>query len=270
MKKIVTNGLFIAALLFGFISCKKEEVLGFVFPESEDVKLGAQVEAEIAKDSSAYPVLDKEKYPKAYAQIERITANILSSGKVYYKDKFPWKVKIIKNDATLNAFCTPGGYIYVYTGLIKYLETEDQLAGVMGHEIAHADRRHYVNQQIKNGATQFLISAVGGDKNVIGQVVQNMTGLAFSKADETDADNQSVIYLSGTTTPKYACNSAGAFFDKLEKGGKADCNALTGFFSTHPCPDKRVENINKQATDAGCSTTPSGSPEYAVFIASLP
>jgi len=266
MKKQLLNIVLVCTLVFTFISCKKEEVLGFVFPESEDVKLGAQVEREIASKPSEYPLLE-ETNTVAYAQIRRITNNILNSGKVYYKTTFPWKVKIIKDDATLNAFCTPGGYIYVYTGLIKFLDTEDQLAGVMGHEIAHADRRHYVNQQIKNGATQFLISAVGGDKNIIGQVVQNMTGLAFSRSDETDADNQSVIYLSETP---YACNSAGAFFQKLVDGGKADCNALTGFFSTHPCPDKRVENINKKATERQCKTVPSGSTEYAVFKASLP
>ena len=46
----------------------------------------------------------------------------------------------------LNAFCTPGGYIYVYTGLIKYLDNEAQLAGVLGHEIAHADLRHVTDQ----------------------------------------------------------------------------------------------------------------------------
>lgn len=274
MKKIVTNSLLIAALLFGFISCKKEEVLGFVFPVDDDIKLGAQVEAEIASNPTEYPLLE-ETNTVAYEQVRRITNNILNSGKVYYKTTFQWKVKIIKDDATLNAFCTPGGYIYVYTGLIKYLDTEDQLAGVLGHEIAHADKRHYVNQQIKNGATQFLISAVAGNQGAVGQLVGDFLSkastLAYSRADETDADNQSVKYLSGTTNPKYACNSAGAFFQKLIDGGKADCNLLTGFFSTHPSPCNRVENINKQATDVEkCSTTPSGSTEYATFKANLP
>ncbi|MFN0049574.1 MAG: M48 family metalloprotease [Cytophagales bacterium] len=272
--KTLKISLLLTILLFGFNSCKKEEVLGFVFPVSDDVKLGAQVEAEIASKPAEYKVLDPAAYPAAYAQIQRITNNILNSGQVFHKTVFPWKVKIIQDDATLNAFCTPGGYIYVYTGIIKYLDTEDQLAGVMGHEIAHADRRHYVNQQIKNGATQFLISVVAGDKGAIGQLagdfISKASSLAYSRADETDADNKSVEYLSGTATPKYACNSAGAFFQKLVDGGKADCNAITGFFSTHPCPENRVANINKQATEKQCSTTPSGSAEYAIFKASLP
>jgi len=63
-----------------------------------------------------------------------------------HKDDFAWQVKIIDDPETLNAFATPGGYIYVYTGLIKFLDTEDQLAGVMGHEIAHADLRHSTRQ----------------------------------------------------------------------------------------------------------------------------
>ena len=53
------------------------------------------------------------------------------------------RVRIIDNDETLNAFCLPGGFIYVYTGLIKYLDSEDHLAGVLGHEIAHADQSEW-------------------------------------------------------------------------------------------------------------------------------
>ena len=59
---------------------------------------------------------------------------------------FDWELKIIHDDETLNAFCAPGGYIYVYTGLIKFLAHEDNLAGVIGHEIAHADLRHSTQQ----------------------------------------------------------------------------------------------------------------------------
>jgi predicted Zn-dependent protease len=58
---------------------------------------------------------------------------------VHSKD-FSWRIRIIANDSVLNAFCTPGGYIYFYTGILKYLESEDQLAGVMGHEMAHAEK----------------------------------------------------------------------------------------------------------------------------------
>lgn len=270
MKTKLKHIIFYAVTYLFFVSCSRKDAIAFVFPVADDVKLGEQVDAQLASDPAKYPILDETKYPVAYAQIRRITTNILNSGKVTYKDAFAWKVKIIKDDATLNAFCTPGGYIYVYTGIIKYLDTEDQLSGVMGHEIAHADQRHYINQQIKNGATQLLISVVGGDKNAIGQVASQLASFAYSRADETDADNQSVLYLSGTTAPKYACNSAAVFFQKLEDGGKANCNLLTGFFSTHPCPANRVANINKKSTEMGCSTAASGSAEYAVFKSSLP
>lgn len=270
MKKYFAISIISLSVLFLFNSCKKEDVLALVFPVADDIKLGLQVSNEIAANPTEYPVLSSSQYPVAYQQLNRITSNILNSGNVSHKDIFAWEIKIIKDDNTLNAFCTPGGYIYVYTGIIKFLETEDQLAGVLGHEIAHADRRHYVNQQIKNGATQLLISAVGGDNNAIGKMVAGVLSLKYSRDDETDADNYSVKYLSGSSNPKYACNSAGAFFQKLLDSGQGDCNALTGFFSTHPCPEKRVENINKKATDQGCSTTPSGSTEYAVFKNSLP
>ena len=262
--------LCVGVISLTLFTCSKKDAIEYVFPVSDDIKLGAQVETQLAADPATYPLLDKAKYPAAYENLQRITENILNSGKLQYKDKMAWKIYIIQKDDVLNAFCTPGGYIYVYTGIIKYLDTEDQLAGVMGHEIAHADQRHYINQTIKNGATQMLVNAVLGDKSSITQMVSGFLGFAYSRADETDADAKSVEYLSGTTNPKYACNSAGAFFQKMVDGGKADCNALTGLFQTHPCPEKRVEKINTKATTMGCSTTPSGSTKYAEFKSSLP
>ena len=70
--------------------------------------------------------------------------------------------RLIDDDKTLNAFCTPGGFIYVYTGLIKFLDSEDQLAGVMGHEIAHAALRHSTRQMTKVYGVQTLLQVATG------------------------------------------------------------------------------------------------------------
>ena len=112
----------------------------------DDIELGRQLRAEIASDPVTYPVLSQTMYPEAYAHLYEIRDSILASGAVYYADDFEWELQIIHDDETLNAFCAPGGYIYVYTGLIKFLAHEDNLAGVIGHEIAHADLRHSTQQ----------------------------------------------------------------------------------------------------------------------------
>ena len=107
-------------------------ITNFLFPVSHDVQLGAQLKYEIESNPTEYPILDSVQYPEAYYHLYRLRDSILNTGAVTHADDFSWELKIIHDDNVLNAFAAPGGYIYVYTGLIKYLDTEDQLAGVMG------------------------------------------------------------------------------------------------------------------------------------------
>ena len=187
-----------------------------------------------------------------------------------YKDEFVWDVKIIQNDTILNAFATPGGYIYVYTGLIKYLDKEDDLAGVMGHEIAHADMRHSVRQLQKVYGVQILLSIALGQnpsqlKEIAAGLAGNLATLKFSRQHESEADDYSVEYLSGTN---YQCNGAYSFFQKLLDTSQS--GDVPEFLSTHPAPQNRVDDINAKAQEMGCKTTPWNPSSYADFKRSLP
>jgi beta-barrel assembly-enhancing protease len=243
---------------------------GFVnalMPElSEDVKIGAQASQEIANNSKEFPLLPESGNEQVYNYVRGITTKILNSGSIKHRTDFPWVVKIIKDDKTLNAFCTPGGYIYVYTGLIKYLDSEDQLAGVMGHEIAHADNRHSMQQMVQLYGIQALASigaqvatknsSTGTQKAAVtaAEVASALVGLKFSRAHETDADNSSVLYLC--STDYNAAGSAG-FFEKIS-------NEATPpeWLSTHPNPANRVQNINNQAKQAGCNGSSKNVQQY--------
>ena len=218
-----------------------------VFPVEDDVRLGKQVSDEIASKPSEFPILSERGNEEVYRYIRNMTRKILNSGKVQYKNEFKWEVKIIKDDKTLNAFATPGGYIYVYTGLIKYLDTEDQLAGVMGHEIAHADRRHSTKQLTRTLGISVLIDAALGKSGAVTQIAQGLLSLKFSRAHESEADNYSVVYLCGTN--HYNPTGAAGFFKKI--GGKG---APPEFLSTHPNPTNRVQKIDQKAKDIGCVT----------------
>lgn len=267
MKKLI----FFSCIAFAlFSSCKKKsEGDGGInlFSIEDDKKLGAQVAAEIESNPSQYPVLSESAYPNAYTHIRRITNKILNSGSVNHKDDFVWQVKIIKDDTTLNAFCTPGGYIYVYTGIIKYLDTEDQLAGVLGHEIAHADRRHSTDAMTREYGLSMLLDIVfGKNQSKLAEIAKGLSSLKYSRGNESEADEYSVIYLSGTD---YQCNGAGGFFQKLLDSNAGNCE-VGGFLSTHPCPDNRVQAINDKATDISCSTALYSGNTYQDFKNSLP
>jgi len=191
MKKIAVLCLSMSLI---FASCSKEEgvtedkcagkyapggVTNLLISLEQDKQLGLAAVAEIEGNAAEYPILDSAKYKTAYDNIYRITKTILDSGGVYYKNDFAWRVRIINKDV-LNAFCTPGGYIYVYTGLIKYLDNETQLAGVMGHEIAHADKRHSANQMVKQYGVSALASILtGGSQSALSGLAQNLLALSF-------------------------------------------------------------------------------------------
>jgi len=194
-------------------------------------------------------LVDEAKNPELYQEVFKIRDAILASGKVTYKDEFAWQVKIIDDPNTLNAFAAPGGFIYVYTGIILFLDSLDHFAGVMGHELAHADRRHATNQMIKNSGVQLLLEiALGENGGAVAQVAQGLVGLSFSRKDETDADEWSVEYLCNT---QYQSNGAAGFFEKLVDNGQA--GGTPEFLSTHPSPDNRVEDINAHANELGCT-----------------
>jgi predicted Zn-dependent protease len=258
---------FISAFILVSTSCKKstETATDILFSLEDDKKLGQQTADQIAADPATYPLLSESQYPAAYSHILRIRDNILNSGKVAHKNDFVWQVKIIKNDSVLNAFCTPGGYIYVYTGIIKYLDNEAQLAGVLGHEIAHADRRHSVQQMTEQYGLSVLLSIVAGNNpGMLTQLVANLTVLKFSRAHETEADEYSVIYLYPTD---YDARGAKYFFEKIEAQGGSSTPA---FLSTHPDPGDRVTNINKKWQDMGGKVGQTFESRYQDFKSSLP
>lgn len=260
--------LILSIVLLSFAGCKKDDEGGGginLFSIQDDKDLGAQVATEIENDPANYPILSESQYPTAYTHIRRITNNVLNSGKVIHKDDFVWQVKIIKDDNTLNAFCTPGGYMYVYTGLIKYLDNEAQLAGVMGHEIAHADQRHSTEKLTKQYGLSVLVGILlGENQGLITDIAQSLTALSFSRAAESESDDWSVIYLYSTD---YMANGAAGFFEKIESD-----NAATPpqFLSTHPNPENRIADINAKYQELGGKAGELFIDRYNSFKASLP
>lgn len=259
-------------LLILAVACKNDDddAPFVLLPLQNDIDLGAQVNAEIAANPNEYPVLDETEYAEAYDYLQAMTDEILESDDIVYRDQFAWKIHIIHDDEILNAFATPGGYIYVYTGLIKFLDQADDLAGVMGHEIAHADRRHSMVQLQKLYGTQLILNILLGQNpskltEIAAAIAGQATTLAFSRENEVDADDYSVRYLADT---EYACNGAYSFFQKLIDMQQA--GNIPEFLSTHPNPASRVEDINKKATELGCDTTPKTPSSYEDFKNSLP
>ena len=257
--KLFSVLMYTSILLIGFWACQAGKSGGGginLFSPEQDIELGRQVAKQIEDDPKQFPILPERGNEEIYRYVRNITNKILNSGRVKHKDDFVWQVKIIDDAETLNAFAAPGGFIYVYTGLIKFLDSEDQLAGVMGHEIAHADLRHSTRQMTKTYGISALLSIVTGtaDPGLMQQIALSLVSLQFSRSHETESDLSSVRYLCGTD---YNASGAAGFFKKME--GRSSTPA---FLSTHPNPGNRVENIENKAKEDGCTSGRTYKSEY--------
>jgi predicted Zn-dependent protease len=154
-----------------------------------------------------------------------------------------WEVNLI-GSRQINAFCMPGGKIAFYTGILKTLKlTDDEVAMVMGHEIAHALREHAREQAGKNTLTKLgalgLSVATGGKYDGLVNTGANLLSLSYSRSDETDAD---LVGLDIAARAGYDPRAGITLWQKMSAASKG---APPQWLSTHPSGPSRVEKMKK-------------------------
>lgn len=213
--------------------------------EYEELQLGLQAYRKILSESklSSDPVLDE--------RVRRVGRRIAA---VSHKPDLPWEFNVIENDDIVNAFCLPGGKVAVYTGIFKYATTEDELATVMSHEIAHAIARHGAERM-----SQMLIVQLGGVAlNVAmrekGRETLQLANIAYgvgagvlfilpySRLHEEEADHIGLIYMAKAG---YNPEAAISFWRKMAKEKHEKGVKVPEFLSTHPSDERRVKNLEK-------------------------
>ncbi|HUK31157.1 MAG TPA: M48 family metallopeptidase, partial [Candidatus Acidoferrum sp.] len=159
--------------------------------------------------------------------------------------KVPFTIKVIDSDE-VNAFALPGGFFYVYTGLILQADEESELAGVMGHEIAHVCLRHGTRQMSKADLMQIamipaMIFLPGGWAGYgIYEGIVNVVPLAFlkfSRDDEREADYFGLQYMYHAG---YDPNSYITFFERIRQMEKRSPGSIPRVFADHPPTDERI------------------------------
>jgi hypothetical protein len=216
-----------------------------VYSPQQDVEMGREVAKEAEQQ---LPLIT---HGNANAYISALGQQLAS--KAPNENKFPFSFKIV-DDRSINAFALPGGPIYIHRGAIEAADNEAQLAGVMGHEIAHIILRHGTNQatkaQVGQGALAIL-GAVLGDKGgqiaaVGGGFLANSILLRYSRDAETESDlmGTQMLYDLG-----YQPKGMAEFFDKLAKEHKG--SKTEQFFSNHPIPENRIVKVNAEIKRLG-------------------
>ncbi|MFA7420996.1 MAG: M48 family metalloprotease [Melioribacteraceae bacterium] len=252
MKKFLTKKILLGGLVLFIAACSAIQNLN-IFPVEQDVALGSEFALQLQNSPKDYPVYNNSTL-KNYIN-QNIFQPILKSPDVLYKNVFKYNLEIIKNDTILNAFAVPGGPVYVYTGLLKYLDSEAALAGVLGHEIAHAERRHATKRITKQYGIQMVQGLVLGENpsqiaSIAGNLLSGLTLLANSRADEDESDQVSMKYLQAT---KFYPGAVKFFFEKMRDDGKVEKGGqgLAQFLSTHPDPIERIASVDQRLKAAG-------------------
>ena len=173
-----------------------------------------------------------------------------------YRDDF--RFTLLADPKTVNAFALPGGQVFITAALFRDLETEGQLAGVLGHEIGHVIERHGNQRMAQNQLFQGLAAAggvAGGDANSaqMAQAVAQMVQMKYGRGDELESDKWGVrlTYLAG-----YDPRAMIGVMEVLDRasGGAAPPE----FFSTHPKPANRVEYIKQVIAEEFPEGVPDG------------
>ncbi len=159
--------------------------------------------------------------------------------------KFAWRFGVIDSDA-VNAYATPGGYVFVTVGLLRKLNNEAELAGVLGHEIAHVVRGHYLAALKKGGFTQMaggIIQARSNNAAVSAAVVnavRNIYAKGLDQSDEFDADRQGLLYASRAGYRAAGLPTVLQMYAATGSGSDANYQLL---LSTHPAPAERASKL---------------------------
>lgn len=162
---------------------------------------------------------------------------------------YSWEFNLVQSDE-VNAFCMPGGKIVVYEGIMKLISSEDELAVIVGHEVAHAVAKHSnerMSQQIlAQYGSQALATALSNKSAVTQQIAGTVYGLGtqygvmlpFSRKHESEADYMGLVFMK---IAGYNPDAAVTFWKKMSAQG----GTTPEFLSTHPSDSRRIDDINK-------------------------
>lgn len=174
----------------------------------------------------------------------------LVQGSLARNSPWPFDFNVLEDPQTINAFALPGGPIFITDALLSQLQTEDEVAGVLSHEMVHVLARHSAQQIAKSDLTNGLIGAVGvasGSAStaqtaaMIGQLVN----MRYGRADETQSDTLGVCIMISAGYDPQGMVQVMQVLENASSGSQQP-----EFASTHPSPENRIQNIQQVIANA--------------------
>lgn len=235
--------------------------------KEQEIELGKQGTQDILQQFGRYPDA------KTQAYVERIGKAMAAKSE---RPELPWTFTVL-DDPLVNAFALPGGPVFVTRGILAHMNSEAELASVLGHEIGHITARHSAEQISKAQLAQVGLGVgmiLSDDLRQYGQVAGiglQLAFLKFGRDDERQADELGFRYM---TAQGYDPREMADVFETLARASKGDGEGGGGppeWLSTHPDPGNRAETAEKRAAEVkGADRMKVGRDEFLAMLGGMP
>lgn len=219
-----------------------------LYPEEDEIRLGAELHRQLQQQETF--VTD----PAITRYIQELGQRL---ARVSKRPDLTYRFFVIE-DPTVNAFALPGGYIYIHTGLLQTVESESELASVLGHEIAHVVARHGLKNLKRAQQWQFFIgllnlgldAALGQGRARYGQLASQLLAAGILTKHSRDAEREAdFLGLHEMYRAQYDPRGMISMFQKLERISRQNPDLLGFVFRTHPPASERIRNTQAEITD---------------------
>jgi predicted Zn-dependent protease len=248
-RDIAIAPILIAGVVMLFQYCSSERVTNPITGRNARVALSSEQEEALGMQSFQ-EVLSQADVVTSGPEFDLVVrvAKRLAAATGADSSGFNWQVSVV-NSPQANAFCLPGGKIVIYTGILPHARTEDGLAAVMGHEMAHAIARHGSQRLLRTSLAQTALAGASfsmGNMDyqerqtimaALGAGAQYGVLLPFSRDHETEADQMGLVYMARAG---YDPREAIAFWERMRESNEAQ---PPEFASTHPSHERRIQDL---------------------------
>jgi beta-barrel assembly-enhancing protease len=231
----------------GVAACTKKQYIAnekavakALISDEQESAIGLALKEELAKEGIVY--LDD---PDVQAYVDAMGRKIFPLAAQDRKG-IEWHAHVVADDETVNAFATPGGHLYLFTGLLLAADDEAEVAGVLAHEAGHVVARHSARAMVDMYGLQMLGAlALGENPGLLKQLAANITATGLLLAHSREAEHEADVYgVKYAAKAGYDPRGISRFFKKLQaKQGKTP-RALV-WLSTHPATQDRINHVEE-------------------------
>jgi predicted Zn-dependent protease len=253
MHRLATRGVSLALLLL-LGACATNPVTGrrefTLMSEAQEISLGRESDAQIKAEMGVYDDAELQKYVSDIG---------MRLAKVSERPGLPWQFTVVDQPA-INAFALPGGFIYLTRGILPFLASEAELAGVLGHEIGHVAARHSAQQYTRSLGGQIGLAAVGifvPAARPFGQLSEQALGLLFlryGRDDELQSDDLGARYAAAAGWDPEGVPGMLSTLGRLDEAA-GERKGVPNWLSTHPDPLSRVGEIQPRVAQLKAGRT---------------